>query len=548
MNIATQRVKTFKLNRLSSRVMSVYRGDSPLVSGGIKNGDVVTILGTGFGSTSPTVLLWDTVDNQGDVYDALPDGSSVPLRGLGDVDAPYLDGAANRMTLESIGTYGNRNRVYHSTGDSHMGKPNGLDNDQSGVTQLYQRFYLKSSINPFADGYSSDKFFRVSDEIDGGWLRISCSNNEMYADSGPDALPEPRIEDDVTGIGKAGDWFLCEMWVDVSDANELKTRYSNVNTSKLTDPRLVLRNPSATGLIAAMFGFDDGDDTTAGEDFWYSDYYIASSRYRVELCNNPDWKKATIREVQQVVSVLDNKVEFIMDAQRLNPAEAWAAVIDDNDEQIGLLEIGTPVAKTQDIRYPSAVFAGGSTRCAQLATPHTLSSADSEIEFEFLLLDSSCEKVSFTYDTFNNLIEYDLVAQEWKFRIGASGTEFNNVPASRKFDTGEWVKLRIVTQSGQLDVYIDDDVVPEFTGTGTVAAFTANQFGRISTGAVNDIPKCYMRNIKLTDINNTSNSKYWKLDEQLGIRVRDYSQDPKGVDDFSFSFIEYWRYLPNEGY
>jgi len=351
----------------------------------------------------------------------------------------------------------------------------------------------------------------------------------------------------VRGIGAANSWILCESFIDL-DTTTLKTRYSNVPTGVIVDPIIRTFNPSATGIIASLVGLDDGSNTIEGEQVLIADYYCAKDYQRVILCNNPDPTLGSIREVQQVTSWSDGEIRFTLDGMRIDPANCWAIVFDKDENILSTLMIGNPTEVFQDVRYPSSVYTGSSGRCSILDTIWVCSSSDFEFECDFLIPEGSCDKVSLTYNTFTDLIEYDLINQQWNFRFGSGGTEFFGVSATTKFDTGDWVSIKVVTRVGSFDVYINGSATPEYSGSGVINVFNGNQFGRVNSGTPNTTPKLYMRNIKLTDVGTTSNSKYWKLNEQLGLRISDYSQDTNGVVTKDMSFIDNWAYLPNEGY
>ena len=524
----------------SSKLLSRKLSEGEVISNIPSNGDIITITGTGFGASAPTVLIWDTVDNQGDVYDLLADGTTVPLRSLGTVDAPYFDGAlANRMTLESVNTYGNRGRVYSSVGASHLGRPISSEQANQGNSSIYSRFYVKATVDLFGSELSSDKFFRRWDDTDGVYYRTSITNHAALAV----ATGGVSIQQDIRGLSNgANEWFLVESWIDGVN-NLLTSRFNNVDTHRISDPVITPLNPAANGFIDSLWGFDDGDSTTEGVLFQFADYYSSNDRRRVDLCNNPDWKRATIREVQQVTSWADGEVKFTLDAQRLDPENCWAVALDDNEEVLAVHKVGTPTAIYQAIRRPAVSATAGAVR---LVSEYFAFSADFAYKCKFIIMPSSCTEFRFFHSGFSSRITYNLATQEWLLRSGG-GTE-KILSASRAWDDGLEHSLDVLFSATTATIRIDENPVLEIDTTGTFNNYQATYIGNV-TSLVAPVAG-YIWEVQLIDVNRPTTSRYYKFDEQVGDDanfIKDYSQDPAGIVTGTVANVYSWLYLPSEG-
>lgn len=516
--------------------------------GSIQNGDVITITGSGFGNVAPTVLLWDTVDNNGDVYDSLPDGSLVPLVGS-NADAVYYDMAANGVTLESDGAfsgdYGQRNRVYAmKNGASFLGLPkNASDVTTQSNTKLYARFYLRDDGNPFAGG--QNKFFRTWDSTSDQFLHISASNSQLWCD---DPIGGSfSIADSFSGYCPDDTWMLCELWVDMENG-ELATRYFNIDTHSISDESIHLVNPDALGINLSLFGYDDGNADSAGRSWLMSDVYLANSRARVELCSAPDPKRALYREIQQVTEWSDTSIKFTMDALRIDPANCWAVVLDENEDVLVSYKIGDPIEITQNIRRPM------STNSRPFALSG-ISTTDGNFEFEceFLIRPASettLTNYKFAYDGgYSNRINYDLASGTWQFRSGYGTAADSITSISGGWDDDLIHSLKVVANAvaGTVDIYVDGVIDGSASGL-TINAFVPTQIGYTVGSSLDGSATGYIWNLKVTDLTTPSNSHYWKFDEQVrpGHKIYDYAQDRFAGTDVSA--VVTYDYLPGEGY
>ena len=105
-----------------------------------------------------------------------------------------------------------------------------------------------------------------------------------------------------------------------------------------------------------------------------------------------DWERATIREVQQVTAWSDTSISFTLDAQRLDPQNCWAIVLDDNEEVLEVLKLGEPTAVFQSIKRRTIGTGDANKVAANLRTSWTATGSDIEIEADVLILPGSCDE------------------------------------------------------------------------------------------------------------------------------------------------------------
>ncbi|MEE8379273.1 MAG: hypothetical protein V3R49_02740, partial [Gammaproteobacteria bacterium] len=321
------------------------------------------------------------------------------------------------------------------------------------------------------------------------------------------------------------------------------SRYSNVPTGLIVDPIIRLFAPGATGIIDSLAGLDDGSNTIDGQTVLISEYYSAKDYQRVVLCNNPDPTLGSIREVQQVTSWADGEIQFTLDGMRIDPANCWAIAFDAAENILATLMIGSPTAVFQSIKrltagdgFQSAIYLNSTWNC---------SSPNFEFECDFLLKNAICDTVNFLYDGFVSRIEYYLATSLWEMEF-SDGTTFTIASTKGGLDDGLAHTLKVVTDTGSVNVYIDG--VLDASDTGVVNNATCGQLVRPDGGTAG-VLKAYVWNVKLTDISTPSNSKYWKFNEQLDGHFYNYAQDADGVEEIgAFNFDRSFEYLPGEGY
>ena len=415
----------------------------------------------------------------------------------------------------------------------------------------------------FASPRDANKLIRKWDALDGQHGRVSVETNETYVA----VVGGGRADDLIRARGPQSGWVGVEGWLDL-DTNTIETKIFNIRTAKVVDVLVEIANPDANcnGYFVQVIGYDDGDNDTATFEFRIADVYVADSQARVEIGTSSDPERARYREVQQTVSRVDGEVKYKLDGINVDPANNWQYVYDHIGIITHIIPQGSPVELKQNIARPTFGEVNAAALYATIASPYqALSAGYTGFNYEtaFFIFSGACDSVDFIYNGVNDRIRYILATEQWQVRFG--GGDIITVDSTEGgFDSETKRRMKLESTTTGFSIYVADYIEDQAeedvlwtldaTGAGTLNPPTIAQFCRANGGTAGEL-KGYMWETKLTDVNaGPTNSKYWKLDEQVGAgqntHIKNYAEDVNGVDDRLFfeTFDTGWDWFPGEGY
>jgi hypothetical protein len=275
------------------------------VSGNISDGESITISGSGFGSTGPNVVLFDSFEkgnigsNISIVSNSADIGNWSELGNITEVySADYSVSGTKAMKVDWSNVYGS---------GPYLRYPNVQNSDM--LISWWQ--YMPTSKNvPGTNGPEAGqpnwKWFWIGDESDNwpwgsDYVTVCLSNSNC--DSTIAVFP---ADDTADPQREGGNWiettFVKGTWIRVSVAirnavsggyiwnqevsangNRIQLNQTNISTAHLTDPWNILSLP----------GFGRQDNTAAA---YYDDVYVAtgsSARARIEIGNASTYSAST---------------------------------------------------------------------------------------------------------------------------------------------------------------------------------------------------------------------------------------------------------------
>jgi len=292
------------------------------IDGEILDGNTVTLSGSSFTDATATPYLYDRVDNQPDLLN-LNDGSVVPEN-----KGPWTHNTSqwgNRVTISKSGDLrsANSKAVYFGSVKSYLGWPASMKESKN--RSLYASWWFNPSQR--ADNGGSNKFVRVWDESSGEGTRISWTQMHMTYDgvSGSSQTnwgttqPTPNL------------WNRMEIFVD-SDDNSITTWLNGNVTHKVTDFN---KRGSSKGLTIALVGFDPSiNENYKNLNFRMTDIYISPNIARVEISDSPTWDLRNHREIQEVKSWSNNRIQIDLRLLSLSKSENLFLYVVDSDGNV----------------------------------------------------------------------------------------------------------------------------------------------------------------------------------------------------------------------
>jgi len=234
----------------------------------------------------------------------------------------------------------------------------------------------------------------------------------------------------------------------------------------------------------------------------------------------------------------DGAVTFTMDAQLIDPNNCWAVILDDNEQVLQVLKIGQLDAIQKDIRRP---LVSNSKYPAILFNEFLSSSAETTIEFDFLFLEGSWDIIYAVKNGYSDRIAYDKSNAQWLLRSGYKKEIV--LPASKEWADGQQHHLKISFTESQSLLEIDGQTEGVYSEeTGSNGPITVTGMG-LAEGADTDENVAFFWNVKLNDINQPSNSRYYKFDEQVGSENNHIIESISGLEG-TVTRLREWSFPP----
>lgn len=289
------------------------------IDGEIWDGNTVTLSGSSFSDANSIPYLYDRVDNQPDLQN-LSDGSIIP-----EDKGPWTHNTSrwgNRVTISKTGDLrsSKSKAVYFGSVKSYLGWPRSMVNSVN--RSLYASWWFNPSVD--TDNGGSNKFVRVWDEPSGEGTRISWTQMHMTYD-GTSGKSQTNWG---TTQPVPNQWNRMEIFVD-SDKNTITTWLNGKPTNNVSDFK---KRNSSKGLTIALVGFDPSiNENYNNLTFKMSDIYISPNLARVELSDSPTWDLKNRREVQEIKSWSNNRIQIDLNFLSLsNSSNLYLYVVDIN--------------------------------------------------------------------------------------------------------------------------------------------------------------------------------------------------------------------------
>ncbi|MCK8516787.1 hypothetical protein M0534_10710 [Methylonatrum kenyense] len=291
------------------------------VDGTLAAGSTLTIEGTGFGSKSrPQPALWDTTDNQADVYSSVSNGAPIPTGQNYPFTSTNQDVYLERGTNDRSRYDGDSMR-YVTRGNGALSNPTALGGNSppTDIREIYVRYWSRFERTPLDSGSNaSHKFMRVWTGS-GDDLRISWTQKQLTVNNrNAGGTSAKTVWEDWTGDPNA--WNLHEFWINADRglivASVNGDEYIRFQDS---DSRYLARN-HPTGLRIAQIGWNPshGTSSIANQTQWISDIYIDTTPARVLISDQPRWSSVTHSEILIPSSWSDSEISVDFEPKSLS--------------------------------------------------------------------------------------------------------------------------------------------------------------------------------------------------------------------------------------
>lgn len=271
----------------------------PNISSVVLTENGLEIQGSGFGSENP-MLFWDDVAKgfeEGNFVDLDP----VPVgedqnwgfsTNAGGWPFVYSETSESRSIRSSV--------VYRGEGrKGFIEQPKHRQPDTISE-KMFVSWWYKPMISPEDQG-GSNKFIRIWDDSSGKGTRISWTQMHLTCFN----TSEGQESVDWAGWGgDVGKWNHMMVWVDLSKSRiKTWTNGKLIHDAECTKDSAQINTPLFVGLI----GFDHGSSSYQDMVTELDDFYIGSSRARVEVSTSPTWSEVMEKEILPV-SIWSNEV------------------------------------------------------------------------------------------------------------------------------------------------------------------------------------------------------------------------------------------------
>jgi hypothetical protein len=272
----------------------------------LSQGQVITILGSGFGPKSTvTPVRWDTVENQS-AYSGLSNGASVPTGSgkpwgmqneLGNGSETKYNSTLAEQRGISTANYKTSNSTYGYLGNLAL---------PSGSNKLYISWWWKPSVSTgtITGGDHSSKFTRLSNSSNPGNPNVetfSWTQQESYVYSGSYT---PEVWASWNGTGNA--WNFQEVWFDSAN-HKFTTRVNGVAVNNN-----VTWSGSWNFDYIWMIGWDGGGNSPPAITSYMDDIYVDNSFQRVMVGNASTYSASTKFEMQPPASWSDGQIQIMV--------------------------------------------------------------------------------------------------------------------------------------------------------------------------------------------------------------------------------------------
>lgn len=257
------------------------------IAGTVQIGNIVTILGSGFGEKKPAFQVQDNSREYTHIADdsILTSSSQETLWGV--------KGSPWATPLET-------KRVEASANDVYVGKAKSYNQWIAPLRgRTNQSIYVSWLFNPSespsaAEG--SNKFIRIWDHDSGENTRISWTQMHLtYLTNDLGYSPSPSWRE---WGGEVNAWNHLEIWVD--SKNGIIEAYTNGRL--IHDVSDFKKSPISDGLNVKLLGFDPNETARYSSlTFMIDDLYVSTDQARVVVSESPIWAEARASGKPQLV-------------------------------------------------------------------------------------------------------------------------------------------------------------------------------------------------------------------------------------------------------
>jgi hypothetical protein len=277
---------------------STYALPSPTITSAILNNGTIEIQGENFGNTNP-MLFWDdadTVFNQSNARsgDVVATGLLKPWGQNTNIYGSPMEYRKSDSTRNKQGSI-----TYFGTGHKNfLGSPH-YTGALLSINKLYVSWWYKPLAHPNSEG-GSNKFIRIWDDANGYGTRISWTQMHLTCNGDTSSWG--------AWIGTANKWHHHEFYVDL-DKKVIVAKVNgkiihNVSNCAKETNEYAQNKP----LYIELIGFDHGSSNYQTMTTELDDIYVANSRGRVVLTNEPTWSDSAENEVLPITSWSNEKI------------------------------------------------------------------------------------------------------------------------------------------------------------------------------------------------------------------------------------------------